>query len=268
MPAPSTRWPRGCWSWASAGPPGCCATSASSRRRTRRPGGWARRPTRWTPTARSCGRPRSTSSLAEVERACASLVGESMQTPPAYSAVKVGGRKLYEAARRGEVLEAPARPIRVDAFDGDRASTGAISRSGSPARAGRTCGCSSPTSVGRSAAGRTWSACVAPRSGRSGSRTPARPGEGTLQPVERAVEHLPSIRLEPEEARAASHGRSARTRGDRRSLRGVRSGRRARRHLSGRGRDGEARGDPPQAVTRVLDRHRPQGLMAPHDVTS
>ena len=29
-------------------------------------------------------------SLAEVERACASLVGESMQTPPAYSAVKVG----------------------------------------------------------------------------------------------------------------------------------------------------------------------------------
>ena len=40
-------------------------------------------------------------SLGEVERACASLVGESMQTPPAYSAVKVGGRKLYEAARKG-----------------------------------------------------------------------------------------------------------------------------------------------------------------------
>lgn len=45
--------------------------------------------------------------LAEVVGA---LVGESMQRPPAYSAVKVGGRKLYEAARKGEVLEAP--PVR------------------------------------------------------------------------------------------------------------------------------------------------------------
>ena len=29
----------------------------------------------------------------------------------------MGGRKLYEAARKGETLEAPARPIHVDAFD-------------------------------------------------------------------------------------------------------------------------------------------------------
>ena len=36
--------------------------------------------------------------------------------PPAYSAVKVGGRKLYEAARAGEALEAPARPIVVHDF--------------------------------------------------------------------------------------------------------------------------------------------------------
>ena len=43
-------------------------------------------------------------------------LGSSMQRPPAYSAVKVGGRKLYEAARAGEALEAPERPIRVDAF--------------------------------------------------------------------------------------------------------------------------------------------------------
>ena len=31
--------------------------------------------------------------------------------------MKVGGRKLYEAARKGETLEAAPRPIRVDAFD-------------------------------------------------------------------------------------------------------------------------------------------------------
>jgi len=54
----------------------------------------------------------------DVRSAMTALIGESLQTPPAYSAVKVGGRKLYEAARKGEALEAAPRPIRVDAFDG------------------------------------------------------------------------------------------------------------------------------------------------------
>ena len=49
-------------------------------------------------------------SRAEIERACAALVGDSLQTPPAYSAVKVGGRKLYEAARKGDALEAARAP--------------------------------------------------------------------------------------------------------------------------------------------------------------
>ena len=53
----------------------------------------------------------------DVRSAMAALIGESLQTPPAYSAVKVGGRKLYEAARKGEALEAAPRPIRVDAFE-------------------------------------------------------------------------------------------------------------------------------------------------------
>src|SRR5215203_6816025 len=35
----------------------------------------------------------------DVARTFASMVGTSSQRPPAYSAVKVGGRKLYEAAR-------------------------------------------------------------------------------------------------------------------------------------------------------------------------
>src|SRR5512132_1845640 len=43
---------------------------------------------------------------AQVTGAMRSLVGESLQRPPAYSAIKVGGRKLYEAAREGERLEA------------------------------------------------------------------------------------------------------------------------------------------------------------------
>ena len=145
-------------------------------------------------------------SLAEVQRACASLVGESMQTPPAYSAVKVGGRKLYEAARGGEVLEAPARPIRVDAFDvtafDGRDLEARITCSGGTyvrvlvADVGRSLGCGAHlVGLRRTAIGSLRVEEARP------------PGDGTLQPVERAVQHLPSIRLELEEARAASHGR-------------------------------------------------------------
>jgi tRNA pseudouridine55 synthase len=40
-------------------------------------------------------------------------VGEQLQRPPAYSAVRVGGRRAYELARRGEAVEPEARPVTV-----------------------------------------------------------------------------------------------------------------------------------------------------------
>ncbi|HKP21082.1 MAG TPA: tRNA pseudouridine(55) synthase TruB [Thermoleophilaceae bacterium] len=40
-------------------------------------------------------------------------VGQQLQTPPAYSAVKVGGRRAYELARAGETPELKARPVTV-----------------------------------------------------------------------------------------------------------------------------------------------------------
>jgi tRNA pseudouridine55 synthase len=53
----------------------------------------------------------------DVEAAMASLRGEIEQTPPMYSARKVGGRKLYELARRGEEIErAPVR-IMISEFE-------------------------------------------------------------------------------------------------------------------------------------------------------
>jgi tRNA pseudouridine55 synthase len=39
--------------------------------------------------------------------------GELQQVPPAYSAVKVGGERLYKKARRGEFVQADARPVTV-----------------------------------------------------------------------------------------------------------------------------------------------------------
>lgn len=39
--------------------------------------------------------------------------GEILQTPPMYSALKVGGQKLVDLARRGEVIEREARKIEI-----------------------------------------------------------------------------------------------------------------------------------------------------------
>ena len=49
----------------------------------------------------------------EVESALRAFCGEIMQTPPMYSAVKVGGKRLYSLARRGEEVCRPARKIEI-----------------------------------------------------------------------------------------------------------------------------------------------------------
>lgn len=38
----------------------------------------------------------------EIRTACEAFIGTIMQLPPMYSAVKVGGKKLYELAREGK----------------------------------------------------------------------------------------------------------------------------------------------------------------------
>ena len=48
-----------------------------------------------------------------VYKACANFVGEIMQTPPMYSALKIGGKKLVDLAREGITVEREARPITV-----------------------------------------------------------------------------------------------------------------------------------------------------------
>jgi tRNA pseudouridine55 synthase len=53
----------------------------------------------------------------EIEAALASLRGEIEQTPPMYSAKKVDGRKLYELARRGEVIERKPLRVKISEFE-------------------------------------------------------------------------------------------------------------------------------------------------------
>lgn len=47
----------------------------------------------------------------EVRTCILSFRGEQMQVPPMYSALKVNGKKLYELAREGKVVERKARPV-------------------------------------------------------------------------------------------------------------------------------------------------------------
>jgi tRNA pseudouridine55 synthase len=42
------------------------------------------------------------------------FMGDSMQIPPMYSALKKDGKRLYELARKGETVERDPRPIRID----------------------------------------------------------------------------------------------------------------------------------------------------------
>jgi len=45
------------------------------------------------------------------------FLGESLQVPPMYSALKKDGKRLYELARRGETVERAPRPIRIDSIE-------------------------------------------------------------------------------------------------------------------------------------------------------
>ena len=49
--------------------------------------------------------------IEEVKRVIESFVGAYEQIPPMYSALKVNGKKLYELAREGKVIERKARPV-------------------------------------------------------------------------------------------------------------------------------------------------------------
>jgi len=51
--------------------------------------------------------------LAAVAAICAHFTGEVEQVPPAYSAIKVEGRRAYDRARAGEEVEPPSRRVAI-----------------------------------------------------------------------------------------------------------------------------------------------------------
>jgi len=155
--------------------------------------------------------------IEEVRRAVAGLEGERRQTPPAYSAAKHRGRPLYQWARAGVRVDKPAKPVRVLRAELDFYRPGEI---------GFTVHCSAGTYL------RVLGAELAEALGsgghltslrrlRSGARDVAGAVKGDdleslaeagrlaerLTPLNRAMDFLPGIEIEPGTAAELRQGR-------------------------------------------------------------
>jgi tRNA pseudouridine55 synthase len=136
-------------------------------------------------------------------------VGEQLQTPPAYSAVKVGGRRAYELARAGETPELKARPVTVYRADllwheGDRAAFEIECSSGTYVR-------SLVTDLGDAYCDELERTAIGPfrledAAGEEGAEHAADPA-GRLLPLGEALSFLPERPLSGDEAAAVRHGR-------------------------------------------------------------
>lgn len=52
----------------------------------------------------------------QISKVIGGLTGRITQTPPAYSAIKVGGQRAYKLARKGESVELPIRKVTIENF--------------------------------------------------------------------------------------------------------------------------------------------------------
>ncbi len=64
-------------------------------------------------TGKVCDAPAPTFDQSTLEAALQTFMGESMQLPPMFSAVQVGGKRLYDLARAGICVERTPRPITI-----------------------------------------------------------------------------------------------------------------------------------------------------------
>jgi len=148
-----------------------------------------------------------------LERTLAEFVGPQEQTPPMYSAVKIGGQKLYELARKGREVARPPRRVEIFSLsleEGEGADYRLRVRcsKGTYIRAlchdiGRALGCGGcMSSLRRTAAGRftlDGAMTVAALSAE------ARP-EAFLLPVDTLFKELPALRLDAAREKLCRNG--------------------------------------------------------------
>lgn len=150
-----------------------------------------------------------------VERALTRLRGEVLQTPPQYSAKKLGGERAYTAARQGRALElAPVRitihELKLTAFRPPELELDLTCSSGTYIRAvardlGAALGVGAHlTQLRRTAIGpHTVTGALAPESLADPERVAA-----ALMPLRTALGHLPAVELDEIQCADICHGRA------------------------------------------------------------
>ena len=121
--------------------------------------------------------------------------GEQLQRPPAYSAVKVDGERLYAKARRGEAVEGEPRPVTVHHAE-------LVGRDGEQATFDIEC--SSGTYIRQLVADLGDAYCAELRRTAIGPFSVEDAG-AELSPV-KALAFMPERELDTEQARLVSHG--------------------------------------------------------------
>jgi tRNA pseudouridine55 synthase len=124
-------------------------------------------------------------------------MGRIRQVPPAYSAVKIAGRRAYALARAGERVDLPEREVEVYRFverwrDGDRR--------------GFEIECSSGTYVRSLIADLGDAYCEELRRTAVGPFLVEEADPQRILPLGQALDFLPERRLDGEESRRAAHG--------------------------------------------------------------
>jgi tRNA pseudouridine55 synthase len=138
--------------------------------------------------------------------------GTVRQRPPAFSAVKVGGRRAYALARAGVEVELPEREVQVSRFE-------ELGRVGDRRRF--VIECSSGTYVRSLIADLGDAYCEQLRRTRIGRFDVAHADPERVIALDEVLSFLPEVRLEPEPARQMSHGGAASWPGDQQPVDGV-----------------------------------------------
>jgi tRNA pseudouridine55 synthase len=162
-------------------------------------------------------------SLADVERALANCMGQQLQTPPMYSALKFQGRPLYAYAREGQSVERAPRTITIysmtlvswhspDLEIAVRCSKGTYVRSLAES-IGAQLGCGAYLSgLRRTGLAHFDEACLVSVEQIAQAQTADAAGafsevDRFLQPVDALIAHWPSVALSDAQARDFIQGR-------------------------------------------------------------
>jgi tRNA pseudouridine55 synthase len=124
-------------------------------------------------------------------------VGEQMQRPHAFSAVKIDGERLYKKARRGELVEAPPRKIQVYRSEVVKRDAG---------RADLLIECSSGTYVRQLVADLGDAYCEELRRTAIGPFDVADADPDRIVPLSEALSFLPNCEVDDADARRVANG--------------------------------------------------------------